>query len=450
MTGARVQVGSEAPLLRRVLNRRIVICAFTGFASGLPFFFLIQLVPGWLRSEGVDLKQIGLLALVQLPYVWKFAWSPLLDRYRLPLLGRRRGWMLATQLGLLLTMMLVGHWQPAGDLRAIMWMAAIVALFSATQDIVLDAYRRELLPDAELGLGNAVHIQTYRIAGLIPGSLAFVLADRLAWQWVIAIVALFMLVGIGLTLSIREAVAQPVAPRSLRSAIVEPFREFIVRRGLKYAVLVLAFMFFYKLGDSMATALSTPFYLDLGFSLTEIGLIAKNAALWPSIIGGLLGGVLMVRIGINRALWIFGVVQLVSIFGFAVLAEVGHDPMALAIVIALEYLGVGLGTAAFVGFIARETTPALAATQFALFTALTALPRTLANAATGFLVEGNAHASAGGSSWFMKLLVGLGVPDGGLGWTHFFYLCAVCAAPGMLLLWWVAPYSDRSGAEHGR
>jgi len=440
-----VHARSEESFRSRILNRRIVICAFTGFASGLPFFFLIQLLPGWLRSEGVDLKQIGLLALVQLPYVWKFVWSPLLDRYRIPLLGRRRGWMLLTQLFLLASMVLVGLWQPATDLRAILWLAGIVAFFSATQDIVLDAYRRELLPDLELGLGNAVHVQTYRIAGLIPGSLALVLSDHLDWQWVITIVALFMLVGVGLTLSIPEAVAKPLAPQSLRQAIIEPFREFVSRRGPKYALLALAFMFFYKLGDSMATALSTPFYLDLGFSRTEIGLIAKNAALWPSIIGGLLGGVLMVRIGINRALWVFGVAQLLPIFGFAVLSGMGPNPWALAIVIALEYLGVGLGTAAFVAFIARETTPALAATQFALFTALTALPRTLANATTGFLVEGDAHSAAGdGVAVFMKLLVAFGVPEDGLGWTRFFYLCAICAAPGMLMLRWVAPYNDQT------
>jgi MFS transporter, PAT family, beta-lactamase induction signal transducer AmpG len=447
-----VHARSEESFRNRVLNRRIVICAFTGFASGLPFFFLIQLLPGWLRSEGVDLKQIGLLALVQLPYVWKFVWSPLLDRYQIPLLGRRRGWMLLTQVLLLGSMVLVGLWQPMTDLRTILWLAGIVAFFSATQDIVLDAYRRELLPDLELGLGNAVHVQTYRIAGLIPGSLALVLSDHLDWQWVITIVALFMMIGVGLTLSIREAVAHPVAPQSLRQAIIEPFREFVSRRGLKYALLALAFMFFYKLGDSMATALSTPFYLDLGFSRTEIGLIAKNAALWPSIVGGLLGGVLMVRIGINRALWVFGIAQMLPIFGFAVLSELGPNPWALAIVIALEYLGVGLGTAAFVAFIARETTPALAATQFALFTALTALPRTLANATTGFLVEGDAHLAAGdGMAVFMKVLVAIGVPEDGLGWTRFFYLCAVCALPGMLMLRWVAPYNaqaETAGPSH--
>jgi PAT family beta-lactamase induction signal transducer AmpG len=436
-----VQSAADVSILRRIANRRVAICALTGFTSGLPFFFLIQLVPGWLRSNGVDLKQIGLLALVQLPYVWKFAWSPLLDRYRIPLLGRRRGWMLATQIGLLASMSAIGHWQPEGDLRTILLVAGIVAFFSATQDIVLDAYRRELLPDEELGLGNAVHIQAYRIAGLIPGSLAFVLADRMPWHWVITIVAGFMLIGIAMTLCVREAIAEPQVPQTLRQAIVYPFREFLTRRGTRYALLALAFMFFYKLGDSMATALSTPFYLDLGFSLTEIGLIAKNAALWPSIIGGLIGGVLMVRMGINRALWWFGVAQLLPIFGFSVLAQLGHEPWALAIVISLEYLGVGLGTAAFVGFIARETSPALAATQFALFTALTALPRTLANATTGFLVEGNAHPSAPGAiSGFMKLLIAVGLPENGLGWTRFFLLCAICAVPGMVLLIWVAPY----------
>ncbi len=420
----------------------MAICALSGFASGLPFFVLIQLIPGWLRSEGVGLKEIGFFALVQLPYVWKFVWSPLLDRYSLPWLGRRRGWMIAAQVCLLVGVIGIGQWQPADELRAVMWLAVCVAFFSATQDIVLDAYRRELLPDLELGLGNAVFIQAYRIAGLIPGALGFVLADFLSWQSVFAIVGGFMFIGIGSTLAIAEAVAQPTRPQSLRAAIVEPFREYAHRKGPRYALVALLFMFFYKLGDSMATALSTPFYLDLGFSLTEIGLIAKNAALWPSIIGGLLGGVLMIRIGINRALWIFGFVQWATIMGFFVLAQMGPDRWALATVISLEYLGVGLGTTAFVAFIARETTPALAATQIALFTALTALPRTLANAVTGFLVEGNAGGSLdGAAAAIMAFFMTFGVPEGGLGWPNFFLVCTAMAVPGMVLLHWVAPYS---------
>jgi len=438
-----VRAITDESLLRRTFNRRMAICAFTGFASGLPFYFLIQLVPGWLRTSGVDLKQIGLLALVQLPYVWKFAWSPLLDRYQLPMLGRRRGWMLVTQIGLLLSMLAVGQWLPATELRSIMLMAAIVAFFGATQDIVLDAYRRELLPDNELGLGNAVHIQTYRIAGLIPGSLAFVLADRMPWSAVIVIVALFMLVGIGMTLAIGEAVERPNAPQSLRRAVVEPFREFTRRRGPRYALLALSFMFFYKLGDSMATALATPFYLDLGFSQTEVGLIAKNAGLWPSIVGALVGGVSMLKLGINRALWIFGVAQFGAIFAFALLAEVGHNAWALAVAISIESFAMSLGTAAFVAFIARETTPALAATQFALFTALAALPRTLASATTGFLVEGSRGVVPGSAmASIADILIAIGLPTHGLGWTRFFLLCAVFALPGMLLLVWVAPYNE--------
>jgi len=424
---------------RAILNRRMLICAFTGFASGLPFFFLIQFVPAWLRSENVGLKEIGFFSLVQLPYVWKFLWAPLLDRYALPWLGRRRGWMLATQVGLLLLMLALGQWRPATDLQLIVYLAALVAFFSATQDIVLDAYRRELLPDAELGLGNAVHIQTYRLAGLVPGALALVLADHLDWEWVFAVIAAFMLVGIGLTAAVSE-VSSGARPTSLRAAIVEPFHEYLTRRGVSGALLALAFMFFYKLGDSMATALSTPFYIDLGFSLSQIGLIAKNAALWPSIIGGIAGGVLMLKIGINRALWLFGAFQLVTILGFAVLAETGAEPWVLAVVITLEYLGVGLGTAAFVAFIARETTPALAATQIALFTALTALPRTIANALTGMIVEGGGNAP---KETFEGTLFGLlqlvGLPDEGLGWTRFFYLCTAMAVPGMVLLLWVAP-----------
>ncbi|MEJ2130302.1 MAG: AmpG family muropeptide MFS transporter, partial [Gammaproteobacteria bacterium] len=418
-------------ILRAIFGRRMLISVFTGFTSGLPFYFLLQLVPAWLRRDGVGLGEIGFFAVVQLPYIWKFLWSPLLDRYQLPFLGRRRGWMLVTQLALLVMVAALGHWQPASELDLIMWLALIVAFFSATQDIVLDAYRRELLPDEELGLGNAIHIQAYRISGLVSFSLAMVLSDYLSWDLVFAIVAAFMLVGIGLTLTIREAVAAPAVPKTLRAAVVEPFREYLVRRGLRGAVFALAFMFFYKLGDSMATALSTPFYMDLGFSGTEIGLIAKNAALWPSIVGGILGGVLMLKLGINRALWIFGVVQLVTILGFAALAEAGHAPVVLAVVIALEYLGVGLGTAAFVAFIARETTPALAATQIALFTALTALPRTVASMLTGFIVEGGAaaqHDPVPGA--ILHMLMALGLPPDGLGWTHFFYLCTGPAENG--------------------
>ncbi|MEJ6745123.1 MAG: AmpG family muropeptide MFS transporter [Porticoccaceae bacterium] len=411
----------SSPSIKEALfNRRMLICIFTGFASGMPLYLLISLVPAWLRTEGVGLKEIGFFALVGLPYTWKFLWSPLLDRYQLTLFsfrpGLRRSWMLGTQLALLAAIAGLGFFDPSSQLWPIAWLCLLIAFLSATQDIVLDAYRRQLLSDEELGMGSSIHVNAYRIAGLVPGSLSLILADILPWQTVFIATSAFMLTGIGLTLSIREPAQAARHPTSLRSAVIEPFNEFFSRQGVKQAGLILLFMLLYKLGDSMATALATPFYLDLGFSKTQIGLVAKNAALWPMIVGGILGGILMIRIGINRALWTFGLVQIVSILGFAVLARVGEGVWLLALAISFEYLGVGLGTAAFVAFIARSTHPAFAATQFALFTALTAVPRTVASSATGIIVEG-------------------------MGWENFFYLCTALAIPGMLLLLKVAPWN---------
>ncbi len=407
------------PSVREVLfTRRMLICVFAGFSSGLPLYVLLTLVPGWLRSEHVDLKAIGLFTLIQLPYTWKFLWSPLLDRFGFPGLGRRRGWMLITQCALLLAIAALGGMVPATDMRAIAGLAALTAFLSASQDIVIDAYRREILSDAELGLGTAVYVNAYKIAGLIPGSLSLVLADHYPWPIVFIVTALFMLAGIGMTLLIAEPAIPSGAPRTLRAAVVEPFVEFIGRTGWRHAVLVLAFIFLYKLGDSMATALATPFYLDMGFSKSQIGLIAKNAGLWPSVFGGLLGGLWMVKLGINRALWIFGAAQAFSILGFALLSQLPGDRIALAGAIGFEALGVGLGTAAFAAFIARTTNPRYTATQFALFTSLAAVPRTLINATTGWIVE---HT----------------------GWFHFYLFCTLLAVPGMLLLWWVAPWNEK-------
>ena len=406
---------SRSELQAAVFNRRMLICIFTGLASGLPLYILIQLVPAWLRTEGVGLTEIGFFTLLQLPYTWKFVWAQLLDRYTFPL-GRRRGWMLLSQVLVLICVSAMGFWSPVDNLSVIAVLCSLVSLFSATQDIALDAYRRELLPDAELGLGNSIHVQAYRVSGLLPAALSLILADHLPWSWVFIITAAYMLIGVVLTLSIEEANRQPKPPKSLREAVVEPFKEFIQRCNWSGALLLLSFVFLYKLGDSMATALSTPFYIDLGFSLTQIGVVAKNAALWPSIVGCLLGGLLMLKIGINRALWLFGVVQLVTILGFALLASMGNSLSMLVIVVAMEYLGVGLGTAAFTAFIARATNPAYAATQFALFTALAAVPRTLSSAVSGLVVEQ-------------------------VGWMQFYLICTALAVPGMLLLLKVAPWN---------
>jgi PAT family beta-lactamase induction signal transducer AmpG len=400
-----------------ILNKRMLICIFTGFSSGLPLFVLYQLVPGWLRDEGVSLAEIGLFSLIGIPYVWKFIWSPLLDRYSLGGLGRRRSWMMLTQVLLLGCIAGFGFINPVMDIWSVAYLAAAVAFFSASQDIVLDAYRRELLPDNELGLGNSIHVQAYRLSGLVPGSLGFILADHMSWQQVFIIVSVFMLVGVLLTLCIKELVLEQSPPKTLKAAVVLPFKDFIESKGLKSAAYTLLFLVLYKLGDNMATALQTPFFIDMGFSKTEIGVVAKTSSLIAMTIGIIVGGLVMIKLSINRALWLFGFVQIVSILGFAALAEIGNNTYALAIAMGFEYLGVGLGTAAFTAFIAKTTNPAFAATQIALFTALAVVPRTFANATTGLIVEQ-------------------------IGWTNFYFLCTALAVPGMLMLLKVAPWYE--------
>ncbi|MDG2273804.1 MAG: AmpG family muropeptide MFS transporter [Halioglobus sp.] len=396
----------------------MLACIFTGLASGMPLYVLFQLVPAWLSDGGVSLAEIGLFSLIGLPYTIKFLWAPFLDRFVPPFLGRRRGWMLITQVFLFFSIGAMGMFDPQQSTRLIAALAVAVAFFSASQDVVLDAYRREILSDDELGLGSSLHVQAYRISSLVPGSLSLILADILPWSSVFWITAGFMFVGIVMSLVVSEPESEKPATLGIRQALAAPFFEYLGRRGWSGVILVLCFMFLYKLGDSMATALTMPFYLEMGFTKTEIGLVAKNAALWPSIIGGLLGGLIMLRVGINRSLWMFGLVQLVSILGFALLASSDPELWLLALVVAFEYLGVGMGTAAFTAFIARETSKTYAATQFALFTALAAVPRTLVNGTTGIIVEQ-------------------------IGWIDFFLLCTCLAFPGMLLLVWVAPWANR-------
>ena len=397
----------------------MVTCIFLGFSSGLPLYVLIQLVPAWLRSHEVDLATIGLFALVGLPYTWKFLWSPVMDRFKLPFLGRRRGWALITQLGLIISIAALGRFDPSVSLQAIVVTVFIISFFGASQDIVIDAYRRELLADDELGTGTSFFVNAYRLSSLVPGSLALILSDILPWSTVYWVTALFMLVGILTTFIIKEVSDDSLAPASLKEAVIEPFVEFFSRGGIKAGLAILAFMFLYKLGDNMATALATPFYLDMGFSRTEIGSVAKIAALWASITGGILGGIIMLKMSINKALWMFGFVQMFTILGYVWLSTVGNNACVLFIVVSGEYLGVGLGAIALTAYMARETSKSFTATQFALFSSFIAVPRIFANASTGFIIEA-------------------------VGYTQFFIICTLLAIPGMLLLLKVAPWNEKS------
>jgi PAT family beta-lactamase induction signal transducer AmpG len=341
-----------------------------------------------------------------------------MDRYKLPFLGRRRGWALLTQLGLLLSIGLLGHFNPSTSLQTIVAIVFVVALFGASQDIVVDAYRRELLADDELGTGTSIFVNAYRLSSLVPGSLALILADYQTWPVVFWITGAFMLVGIITTLTIKEVSDDALAPHTLRSAVIDPFVEFFSRDGIMAGLAILAFLFLYKLGDNMATALATPFYIDMGYSLSEIGSVAKFAGLWASIAGGILGGIIMLKVSINRALWLFGFAQLFTILPFVWLSQAGHTLAGLFVVVSGEYLGIGLGAIALAAFMARETSKAFTATQFALFTSFMAVPRTVANASTGFIVEA-------------------------IGWTWFFFICFIVGIPGMLLLLKVAPWNER-------
>jgi|TARA_B110000305_G_scaffold228648_1_gene278669 PAT family beta-lactamase induction signal transducer AmpG len=402
-------------LLNSFLTKKVIICFFTGFTSGLPLFILISLLPAWLMESGLDLKAIGLFALIQFPFTWKFLWAPLFDRFSFSM-GRRRGWLIIFQVLLLVSISISGFIDPKSQIMTVAIISITIAIFSASQDVVIDAYRRELLLDNELGLGNAIHVNAYKISSLIPGSLSLILADVFSWELVFFITGLFMIPGIILTILIKEPLLKTMPPKTIKEAVIEPFKEFINRKGIKEAFLILLFIFLYKVGDSMATALATPFYMDLGFSMTQIGIIAKNAGLWASISGGILGGIWMIKLGINRALWIFGFMQMFATLSFAWLALSGDNPLILAITVGLEFFAAGLGTTAFIAYIAKTTNPKFTATQFALFTSLAALPRTITNASTGYLVEI-------------------------FGWHNFFIFCFFIAIPGMILLIKIAPWN---------
>jgi len=400
------------------LNRSMLICIVLGFTSGLPLFISINLLTAWMKTDGVDLKAIGLLSLVQFPYTWKFLWSPLMDRYSLPFLGRRRGWMLLTQLGLLAVIMAMGQLSPKADLVTVMWLCGLMSFISASQDIVIDAYRREFLSDQQQAPGVALSVNAYKFSQLVPGSLALILSDHFGWDIVFIVTALFMLPGLLTTLLISEPKLYGSPPKNLREAVVLPFKEFIQRKGVSNALLILSFIFLYKLGDSMATALQTPFFMDLGFTRTQIGVVAKTSGLWAGLAGGILGAMWLMRTGVHRGLWIFGAIQAIAILGFALLSKVGLSVWMLGFVMAADTFAIGLGTAAFTAYIATTTDPRYTATQYALFTSLAVVPRTFFNAITGFIVAQT-------------------------GWFWFFIVCFLLTIPGMLLLPKVAPWHKK-------
>ncbi len=402
-------------MFKVIFSRRMLVSFIMGFACGLPLLLTSTVLQAWMKDEGVDLTVIGLMALVGLPYTLKFLWAPFLDRFTLSLLGRRRGWLLLAQVFLVFSIAGLGFTDPAGNPAIMVFSALLITFFSASQDIVVDAYRREDLADEELGLGSSFYINGYRVGMLLASGGGLILADHLPFTMVYMIMAACMLPGIITTLLTPEPAVLAGTPKTLWEAIAAPLAEYFSREN---ALLILAFVLLYKIGDTMASAITTPFYLDIGFSKTEVGAVVKLFGFWATIAGSLIGGVLMLRIGINRSLWIFGFLQALSTAGFAILARIGHSLPALSGVIAFENLTAGMGTAAYAAFMASLTNRKFTATQYALLSSLMGVPRVLASAPTGFLAK---H----------------------MGWESFFIFCVVIALPGMMLLLKFAPWDPK-------
>lgn len=393
-------------IIRSAFSSRMLIAFAMGFSSGLPLLLTGSVLQAWMTEEQVDLATIGLFALVGLPYTLKFLWAPALDRFTPYLLGRRRGWLLVSQLCLMVAIAALGMAQPASSPLVVAGAALLLTFFSASQDIVIDAYRREALSDDEQGLGASLYVNGYRIGMLLASGGGLILADFVSFATVYLLMASFISIGIVTTLFAPEPPASPDQPKTLADAVIRPFVEFFSRQD---AIMILLFILLYKAGDTMASHMSIPFYLELGFSKTEVGAVVKLFGFWATILGGLLGGILILKSGIYSALWQFGILQSISTLGFALLAYLGPSLPGLATVIALENLSAGMGTAAFIAFMASQTDKRFTATQYALLSSLMGIPRVLIAAPTGWLAEI-------------------------AGWPLFFMLCAALAIPGLLIL----------------
>jgi PAT family beta-lactamase induction signal transducer AmpG len=392
----------------------MLVALLMGFACGLPLLLTITVLQAWMKEEGIDLTVIGIMGLVGLPYTLKFLWAPFLDRFTLPFLGRRKGWLVLAQILLTLAISALGFTNPSQTPWMVALVAFMVTFFSASQDIIVDAYRREDLTDEELGLGSSLYINGYRVGMLLASGGGLILADHISYTMVYQIMAAGMLPGILVTLLAPEPDTPAGTPQTLAEAVVTPLTEYFSRDG---AILILVFILFYKIGDTMAAAMTTPFYLDIGFTKTQIGTVVKLFGFWATIFGGIAGGILMLRAGIRLCLWLFGILQALSTAGFALLAVAGNSVAGLSAVIAFENLSSGMGTAAFAAYMASLTNKKFTATQYALLSSLMGIPRVLAATPTGYMAK---H----------------------FGWVSFFLFCTAMAIPGLLLLFRIAPWTQ--------
>lgn len=408
---------SQVDGLRVFGQRKMAAVALLGFAGGLPLFLTSRTLQAWMTAEKVDLTTIGLFSLVGLPYSTKFLWAPFIDRWAPPFLGRRRGWMALSQAALALAIAALAFGNPRTAVLAFAFTALGVAFLSATQDIAIDAYRVDVLKPLEAGAGTAVYVVGYRAALLITGSAALILADRMTWSSVYLFMAALMLLGVAATVWAPEPPPIDRVPQTMTEAIVEPFRDFFARSKWR-AVVILVFITLYRLADSMAGNMATPFLLKSGFSQTDVGAIQGGIGLLSTIVGALCGGLAISRFGINRCLWVFGVLQLASNVGYYVLALDPRYAVMVGVII-VENFCAGLVVAGFGAFFMSLCSPRFSATQYALMTSLMAFSRDVLVAPAGKIAEAT-------------------------GWPMFFLITIAAGIPAMLLLPVFAPWNETS------
>jgi MFS transporter, PAT family, beta-lactamase induction signal transducer AmpG len=425
-------VSSERPpgYLDALRDRNLAAILLLAFSSGLPLALTGTTLQAWMTVEGVDLSTIGIFTLVGIPYTWKFLWSPAMDRFVPPFLGRRRGWLLVTQVLLAVLIVAMGSLSPREDLAVMAMVAVAVAFTSASQDIVVDAFRTDVAAPEQRGMAGALTVAGYRTAMLVSGALALVVAagsgwiPALGWRDTYYVMAALMGVGIVATLLGREPAKPPPAPRTLREAFSEPLREFLSRPGAWWLLLLLVL---YKLGDAFALSLTTPFLLrGPGFSLDEIAYVYKGMGLAATIVGALFGGGLMVKLGLYRSLLFFGILQAVSNLSFMALAMAGKSFALMVLAVGFENFAGGMGTAAFLALLMALCDHRFTATQYALLSALASFGRVYVGPVAGFAT----------SPQYL-----------GLSWPVFYFLSFLMGLPGLGLLAWRRPSIEGLGRK---
>jgi PAT family beta-lactamase induction signal transducer AmpG len=392
-------------------SKKMLITFFLGFSSGLPFLLISGTLKIWMARENVDISTIGYFSWVGISYSLKFIWAPILDHFTLFAIGRRRSWMLVTQILLMISIAFLGSLNPRDSLDVMAVICVITGFFSATQDIAIDAYRREYLTDEELALGSGMNQYGYRVAMLVSNGLGLALVGssfiNLDWHQLYYFMASLMLIGIGFTLWSPEPEVTGIhGTMSFKDNVLNPFKEFLKRDK---AVIILLFVFLFKLGDAMSGAMLSPFYVQMGYTNEDIALIAKTFGLSAALIGLFIGGVIVYALGVFRSLWIFGIMQALSTGLFAMITFTGPERWALAVTVLFEDISSGMGSAAFITYISSITNKKYTATQYAILSSIATIGRNFLSGFSGNMVKA-------------------------LGWAPFFYTCAMIAIPGLIML----------------